>query len=68
MKEREAREEEGPVLGEADILEIVVVEVMEQWEGGAAGKRQYIMTAKKKKKIINSLYLMILAFSPRAII
>lgn len=49
MKEREAREEEGPVLGEADILEIVVVEVMEQWEGGAAGKRQYIMTAKKKK-------------------
>lgn len=35
MKEQEAREEEGPVEGEADILEIVLVEVMEQWEGGS---------------------------------
>lgn len=34
MKEQEAREEEGTVVGEADILEIVVVEVMERWEGG----------------------------------
>lgn len=35
MKEQEAREEEGTVAGEADILEIVVVEVMERWEGGS---------------------------------
>lgn len=33
MKEQEAGEEEGTVVREADILEIVVVEVMEQWEG-----------------------------------
>lgn len=33
MKEQEAREEEGAVLREADTLEIVVVEVMERWEG-----------------------------------
>lgn len=35
MKEQEAREEEGTLVGEADILEIVVVEVMERWEGGS---------------------------------
>lgn len=33
MKEQEAGEEEGAVVGEADLSEIVVVEVMEQWEG-----------------------------------
>lgn len=38
MKEQEAREEEGPVVREADILEIVVVEVMEQWEVGSCRK------------------------------
>lgn len=38
MKEQEAREEEGPVVREADILEIVMVEVMEQWEVGSCRK------------------------------
>lgn len=67
MKEQEAGEEEGTVVREADILEIVVVEVMEQWEGVSC-RQTPVHYDSWKKKIINSLYLMILAFPPRAII
>lgn len=67
MKEQEAGEEEGTVVREADILEIVVVEVMEQWEGVRC-RQTPVHYDSWKKKIINSLYLMILAFPPRAII
>jgi len=35
MEEREASEEAGAVVREADILEIVVVGVMGQWEGAS---------------------------------
>lgn len=50
MKEQEAREEEGPVVGEADILEIVVVKVMEQWGGGLQANASTLWQLKKKKK------------------